>query len=171
MSKVITFSRKFPIKHPRKGEPTFFIEKIWAGLADTVENFRIPDHCVDWDWHQYYNAYPKTHTIRSGRRWKVGDKFSPRYWSGKPYASKMVAFAPDIELKKVWDIEIYKQGDIKISSKEGTSNKSLITHVMNPGFQQLSKNDGLTSEDMTAWFKIPCRFSGQILCWNNKIEY
>ena len=36
MSKVITFSRYFPSYHPRKGEPTFFVEKIHWGLIDLV---------------------------------------------------------------------------------------------------------------------------------------
>lgn len=32
MSKVITFSRTFPAYHPRKGEPTYFVEKFWTSI-------------------------------------------------------------------------------------------------------------------------------------------
>ena len=121
MSRVLTFSQAFPSRHSKEGEPTFFKEKIWACLADTIEGFKIPDHCVDWNWHAYYNAYPKGHTLRAGRRWKAGDKFSPRVWSGKPYASKQIIIAPDIELVNVWDIEIlFDRFTIQVPVKKDT---------------------------------------------------
>jgi hypothetical protein len=30
--KPILFSRFFPAYHPKKGQPTYFVEKIWAHL-------------------------------------------------------------------------------------------------------------------------------------------
>lgn len=33
----------------------------------------------------------------------------------------------------------------------------------------LAKNDGLLTDDFVVWF--PQNFNGQILCWNNEIEY
>lgn len=52
---------------------------------------------------------------------KVGDKFSPRVWSGKPYRSKMITIAPDIEVKQIWDFERDEDGCLWIYS--GTDNR------------------------------------------------
>lgn len=164
--KVLTFSQYFPKIHPKAGQQTYFREKIWAGLADKVEGFKIPDEITDWDWHQYYNAYPKWHTIRAGNRWKVGDKFSPRIWSGKPYASKQIEFAPPIEIKKIWTFEMDPCGVYSIDGYYVLEEKAN---------ELLAKNDGLTDYDMQFWFMPnidkPKEFKGQILCWNESVDY
>jgi hypothetical protein len=170
MSKVITFSRVFPAYHPKKGQPTHFVEKLWKSLGnleyewDLVKvlqvsnalNVKMP----------YFDFTPKHHTIRAGNRWKVGDKFSPRVWgndinpkSGKsgPYHSKQIIIAPDIEIVKVWDIELI-DGDWKMPAAKATTT-----------INQIAKNDGLTPEQLTDWFKKP--FKGQIICWNKNIDY
>lgn len=36
---------------------------------------------------------------------------------------------------------------------------------------EIAENDGLTSDDLLAWFKYPKPFSGQIICWNHNIKY
>lgn len=179
--KVITFSRYFPVKHPRQGEETFFMEKIWKGL-DT-NNHRDGEYTI---WSKYPRLMkgghwqlphvwcplmndktfkPKYHTIRAGDRWKVGDFFSPRIWSGKPYASKQIQFAPAIEIKKVWNFCItptgYLLADINCDLK-------MITEI--------AANDGLTADDFELWFAIHPKvkkegFFGQVICWNEKIEY
>lgn len=76
MSKVITFSRVFPSDHPRKGEPTFFVEKLYNSLygRNNLKGYP-PGIFIDDSIRDI-----KVHTIRSGHRWKVGDKFSP-FWS------------------------------------------------------------------------------------------
>jgi hypothetical protein len=167
MSKVITFSRLFPAYHPKKGEPTFFIEKLYASLADTTNDFQIPNDANDyWDWYEYYNCNsPKHHTIRAGNRWKVGDKFSPRVWSGKPYNSKQIILAPDIEIKSVWEITTSEFGEFKIGER----------YLEGEDFEDVAKNDGLDSVDLFNWFiqnpKKPKPFTGQIICWNESIQY
>lgn len=69
MSKVITFSRVFPAYHPKKGQPTYFIEKIYAGIADSTTDFKIPNDANDyWDMYkpeisehkQYYGGDDKS---------------------------------------------------------------------------------------------------------------
>lgn len=172
MAKVITFSRTFPIGHPRKGEPTFFLEKFWASIGmkdeEIISQFIWPSDWFDQE-HQ-----PKHHTIRAGNRFKVGDKFSPRVWSGKPYNSKQIIIAPDTEVKKVWTFEIvpalwfdecvFKIDGCQVSSKDD--------------YKKLTSNDGLDQMDFAYWFlgtnmtdsrRKP--FDGQIICWNDKIEY
>lgn len=172
---VIIFSRVFQSNHPRKGEPTFFIEKIWKGLK--TENSRDGEYSIwtkypilmkDGHWqlpHLYRDQmmdkkfFPKFHTIRAGNRWKVGDFFSPRVWSGKPYRSKQIQFAPAIEIKKIWDIEIYGLTWL-LNSKPINS----LT------IQNIAKNDGLNYEDFKKWFS-PLPFVGQIICWNQSVNY
>jgi len=161
MSRVMTFSTVFPSYHPKAGEPTYFVEKIWQSIGlpefEYIKDlqyeawgFRIPDGA-------------KHHTIRAGHRWKVGDKFSPRVWSGKPYQSKQIIIAPDIEVKKVWDFELTFDDLYYVGGKLYAYSSS------HDALEYLAKNDGLSQVDLLNWFNKP--FTGQIICWNDSIEY
>lgn len=160
MSKVITFSRIFPSYHPRKGEPTYFVEKIWKSIKeDSVKHLDVPDISL----HTFFDCDPKHHTIRAGHRFKAGDWFSPRVWSGKPYNSKQIIFAPDIQIKKVWDFELTFDDLFYIG-------KDLYAYSSShDALEVLSANDGLSQVDLLNWFNKP--FTGQIICWNENIEY
>lgn len=164
----LMFSRYFPATHPRKGYETFFVEKIWKSLYINGEcpdplNGYIGEYVSDMraDLASYNNVDPKYHTIRASTRWKVGDKFAPRVWRGLPYRSKTIQFAPPIEVKKVWNIEVnFKESHELIINGKATLFKNLYS---------LTKNDGLLLLDFVQWFNKP--FTGQIICWNDKIEY
>jgi len=178
MARVITVSRFFPQYHPRKGEPTLFIEKIYASMADNIEGFQIPNDANDyWDFHEYYNCTsPKHHTIRKGKRWKTGDKASIRIWgddvnpkSGRKgaYHSKQISIAPDVEVI-VFDFEI--------KNDEADNLSIYIDHkfycqIGDKYSKLVAKNDGLNLEDLKAWFKFPCEFSGQIISFNKNLNY
>lgn len=171
MSRVITFSQKFPAYHPRRGEPTNFVEQIY--------NFLYKQKTGDWsDAPGNASAYVvdlnteieniKGHTIRKGHRWKVGDKFSPRVWSGKPYFSNQITIAPDIEIKKVWDFKI--EGEVFRMRR--TDRPDYNWFIL--GYHDLkviAANDGLSVEDFYSWFQYPKPFDGQIICWNESINY
>jgi hypothetical protein len=136
--RVLTFSQKFPAKHPRAGEPTNFTTSIATGN--------------------------KGHTIRSGKRWKVGERFSARVWSDRPYASKQIEFA-EIEILKIWDFEI-TASDYLLNGK-----KLNLTQL-----KEVANNDGLEVDDFELWFAIHPKlkkdgFSGQVICWNGSIDY
>lgn len=165
MSRVITFSRTFPTYHPRKGQETFFVEKIWTALQK-YDNF-YPN--------QWVNKYPilmdlfmnpdvisfpsKLHTIRAGHRWKAGDVFSPRVWSSKPYASPQLTIAPDITINRVVTFEM-DGAFIKVAGRlYGMRGSSDI--------EPIATNDGLSIEDFQDWFNKPV-FDGQILIWSDK---
>jgi len=160
--RVITFSTVFPKGHPREGMPTFFVEKILTAIK----------HEIFLSVNPLYP--PKYHTIRAGNRWKVGEYFSPRVWgndinpkSGKsgPYQSKQIEFAPPIEIKKIWKIKITKSDVIKINGEP----MGACCNGKNPTIQ-LCRNDGLEPSDFHYWFnELP--FIGQIICWNENIEY
>lgn len=138
-----------------------------------IGSYEVTDQQLDCCWldgnYTKKDVPPKHHTIRAGNRWKVGDWFSPRVWSGKPYASKQIEFAPPIQIKKVYPILI---------------NTRFITPVLfiNDAqkhftlFNSLAKNDGLEYNDFVSWFRLHPKaksepFTGQILCWNESIEY
>jgi hypothetical protein len=160
--KVLTFSRHFPKGHPKATQPTFFVEKIFAGLTPSI----TPDPLIipGFIWAQFDDCkLPKHHTIRAGSRFKPGDMASLRVWSDKPYRSKQVEFA-QVEVKKVWEIEIGAFWWI---------DNRILEHdqVMN-----LAKNDGLAYDDFVNWFNIHPKkkeqvFTGQIICWSDKVNY
>ena len=191
MAKVLTFSRTYPSYHPRKGEQTFFVQKIWnnilkGGNTSYYEicslNNGLDNGRTLWDFWMSIKedeiTESKGHTIRASHRFKVGDKFSPRIWSGKPYCSKQIIIAPDIEVKKVWNFEIKNefQGD-------GFYNFFYLDGIFQSWkeIEEISKHDGLKLEDFVHWFKAndgyfsgkeyTCSFSGQIICWDENINY
>lgn len=167
MSRVIIFSRVFPAYHPKVGQPTYFVEQIynsiyrdksgdWSDALGTTSNY-----VVDVDTTILGR---KHHTIRNGNRWKVGDKFSPRVWSGKPYNSKQIILCPDVEIVATYNFDIDEYGVISSSIIGGRGYYDIIGEV--------AKNDGLELCDFEAWFKLnkpkPLKpFEGQIICWQD----
>lgn len=171
--KVLTFSRHFPTGHPKAGQKTYFVEKVWNTM-------RLPDFSLPKEMRQYIHAYEqllspeqylqginvqdkKHHTIRSGSRWKPGDMASLRVWSDKPYRSKQIEFA-QVEIVRVWEIEI---------SEFWFVNGGILEHRQ---VVELAKNDGLEYTDFVNWFNIHPKqkdhvFKGQILTWSDKINY
>lgn len=172
MAKVRTFSRYYPKGHPKEGQATFFVEKLVKSLHQQgFKPWDIPDDIFITE--MYYLCEPKKHTIRAGKHFKPGDIFSPRIWSGKPYASKQIIIAQDIKVKKVWDFEMIPKNFI---------DECVFLINRNPlnfeTFVMLCKNDGLTRLDFATWFcgsalmstkRKP--FKGQIICWSEDVEY
>lgn len=160
MSKVITFSRVFPKYHPKAGQPTYFVEKVYKSLF--LMKCVPPELAIDFNFavmnDENYKA--KHHTIRNGNRWKVGDKFSPRVWSGKPYNSKQIILCDDVEIKKVFNF-----------SKDLKSDKWYINGVEMSSAERidLAENDGLAYKDLLSWFQKS--FNGQIICWSDVVSY
>jgi len=183
--KVITFSEKFPAYHPQAGEKTFFAEKIWKGLPIEGEYTiwsKYPRLMKSGEWqvpHLWRDMMldkkftPKYHTIRAGQRWKAGDWFSPRVWSAKPYASKQIEFAPQLQIKKTFGFEMhpflwFDECEYFINGKRYGGDE--LTEV--------AKNDGLGIMDFACWFAGPNAastkrksFVGQIICWDESINY
>ncbi len=168
--KQILFSRHFPVGHPRAGEPTWFVEKIWRCLCDTERFYELAAYEQEFEQHfpcQYTEEedvmfhQPKHHTIRSGHRWKAGEWFVPKVWSGKPYRSKCIQFAPPIQIKKIYEIEIDING---VVSLDGYYSEDVEITA------KLAMNDGLTEWDFHNWFSdLP--FNGQVIIWNENIQY
>lgn len=169
MNRVTTFSTSFPSYHPRKGNPTLFVERVWAGLLqidyDLYSDYLHPDGRPDRiKYSEYYKDFdPKYHTIRAGSRFKAGDFMLPRIWTGKPYRSKQFQFAPPLKIESVWNFRMELEGGIKMFFLD---DKFIFVVeeckiARNDGFDQLL--------DFLAWFNKP--FDGQIISWAKHIKY
>ncbi len=171
MARVITFSREFPGYHPKAGQPTNFIQKFWTSikvpLPVSIDAEKLEGEVQKLMFQQWT---PKHHTIRLGNRWKIGDKFSPRIWSGKPYQSKQLILSDDISIKYTCDIEICPY-TISGNKKPAGVSAIIISGKLFYDWNILAFNDGLTQDDLCAWFKPGLPFKGQIICWDSNIKY
>lgn len=175
MAKVLTFSTKFPAYHPKKGQPTFFVEQIYNSIGVKLATTKKATTSIPTALWDHLNDFvlldgnmKKGHTIRAGHRFKKGDYFSPRIWSEQPYNSKQIVIAPDMEVKKVWNVEITPTGsnfNLLIDGKPQTTEQ----------INTLCLNDGLTRDEFNNWFSTKSirdkGFKGQIICWNESINY
>ncbi|MBD3748960.1 MAG: hypothetical protein IE931_05645 [Sphingobacteriales bacterium] len=176
MSKVITFSRVFPKYHPKAGKETFFVEQLINSLGIILPF--VKDDLLPYvnDFMVLAGEMQKHHTIRAGKRFKAGDYFSPRIWSGKPYNSKQIKICDDVLIKKTWDIEINNRGgaawfEVLINGEiYGQIHHGNDEDVNVLGLCNLAQNDGLSLRNFQAWFsELP--FQGQIICWSDQVDY
>jgi hypothetical protein len=162
---VLTVSIVFPTTHKRKGESTYFPEKILAGIEDHREVKQgIPVTDAEYNFQVYTNTAPKLHTIRSNKKGTAYERWSKkikevqegkailsiRYWSGKPYNSKQVEIC---QLDKdsgigVQRIEFHEDRDGVPALKY-----PIINNYAEPNIKDVAKNDGLYIEDFREWFK------------------
>ena len=157
--KEIMFSRVFPAYHPRKGEPTYFLEQMLKQLITdgkaTTEDLKGP--FVDCSVLE--DVGYKSHTVRKGHNFKPGDYFKPKVWTDKPYKSVKHQFSPPVLVEKTFDFELTKADFIANGNRCGLKQ-----------LHRLAMNDGLTSEDFECWFNT-APFDGQIIVWNATLEY
>lgn len=149
---TLSFMTKFP-----DGTPTYFKEKILLSMH----------YCTDIHVDPLLgsvaplNIQPKFHTFRKGYRWKSGIPIDFKQWSGLPYKSKTITFAPRILCTGQQKIFIQSptlclKSRIFIDAKPLPDNK----------IWQLAVNDGFNDEKhMFDYFKE--HFEGQIVHWTN----
>lgn len=167
----IMISKNFMKDHPRAGQPTFFKEKIWAGQAETqFPEYKIPKEDVDYDWHEYYNAIPKIHTIRDNYdywAWIAEEVnagrgiLSLRQWTKSPYnfardGSKQKEFCrlTKMGIQKI-NIEPIIGVNVATNLSVGFDYNIYIDTKQYKKTQQLVLNDGLVPDDFRGWFKKP----------------
>jgi len=152
--KVIMFAKQFPVKHPRQGESTYFVQKILYSLLPPGYEPITDSACP-----------AKYHSIRAGNRWRVGETFSARVWSDLPYRSKQVEFA-QIEIKQVIPVMITGSSrmDMEVLQLTDKPNEFLMLSA-----GDVAMNDGLDHDDFAAWFSVHHKkkriFMGQIISW------
>lgn len=171
--KVITFSRYYLKGHPRAGEPTHFVEKIVKGLINTTGELSpsIVSGKYKYDCNVLSSIEPKWHTFRKGYRWKEGEMFSARVWSGAPYKTKQVEIC-QIEIKEIIKITLFPK------TKSLRFDTELFGYPTGwyAGLDTVTKlatNDGLAYNDFWDWFgsKNEGSISGQLICWNENVDY
>lgn len=178
MSKVRTFSRKFPSYHPNAGQPTYFVEKILNGLyvdynsegyfqrllelnKKNIASKKLSSGDIESFWISLVPVIGlKLHTIRAGKHFKLGDKLSPRVWSGNPYASPQIIFFEDLEIK--YCPEFYRDHSGNWLIDKSVAGISISTEI--------AENDGLNLPDMKNWFNNK-ELHGQIICWHPGVIY
>ncbi len=78
----------------------------------------------------------------------------------------MITIAPDIEIKKIWNFGVRK-GEFYLNaicySGEHEHHHELL--------EKIAINDGLSKQDLIDWFDFKKEFHGQVLCWNDTINY
>ena len=158
---TLNFMQKFP-----DGTDTFFKEKIWAGL---LSNPQYKDHIESEFWEEFeyvrtarrIATNPKLHTFRRGNRWQQGKKIHFKVWSGTPYKSKTINFAPRINCTGQQKIFI-QSPTLCLKSRIFIDGKQLGDDKIN----QLAINDGFNDEKhMFTYFKE--HFEGQIVHWTS----
>jgi hypothetical protein len=164
----IHFTKQFPW-----GEPTYFIEKIWKGIA--LNNYLInkTDSYIDstvfkreWPynsewWPIYLKCSPKIHTIRvdKNNRWKAGIHIHFQQWTEKPYNSKCYHFAPLIPCMSVQKIRISWSGNHVLVFVDDML-------ILKDQLLKLAQNDGFDSiESFFKWFDKD--FTGKIIHWTD----
>lgn len=191
MARVIPFSTKFPAYHPKAGERTYFVEKILNSmqinhrtisylkllyelnhdkLCDTNSGMSKAVIVTFWNDLNGKVKENKLHTIRAGQRWKTGDIFSARVWSGIPYHSPQIIFAPDTVIYTTTAIDLFHWSGSDFSAGKPDKLNPFTWSLISVG--ELAKNDGLAYDDFKHWFNVAKGpFNGQIISWSDKCKY
>ncbi len=184
MSKLLPFSRFFPTKHLKAGQPTFFVEKIlnnlshegiWSDIYSmsdlmslnqkALEDGKLTEQqLIDFNKslciQENMTPYAKDATIRGAGRFKVGDSFTPVVWSGRPYHSPIIRFTADIKIISVVDVALDFEKQLMM-----VNHHNYDSHWQRYALPNLAALDGLQTEDFKNWFRKS--FEGQIICWTN----
>lgn len=155
----LTLSQTFPATHPRKGEHTYFREK----MANAIYHMR---HQEVFEPGEPNDGNEKYHTIRANypfwaKRFEkiyAGEAvLSVRQWSGKPYRSKMIEIARLTKDDGIGIQKLYLTDEINLSGDYGIVESTWelfgIPGDSKVSCKQLAYNDGLPYEDWDAWFE------------------
>ena len=154
---VITLSQQFPAKHPRKGEPTGFVDKIqealnyvkYFGIGGMQPTKRAKIHTMRTNWNLWSKRFRK---IYEGKAC-----LSLRVWSGKPYASKQVEIARLTKADGIGIQKLHLTDEIDMSGEYGIVESTWelfgIHGDTKVSYKHLAYNDGLSYEDWDAWFE------------------
>lgn len=156
----LKFATTFPDWHPRKGEPTYFAERIMrglyeAGMISDVIYFNQRDMAAVNEFEGI-----KIHTARKGHDWKVGDWFQPVTEDG-------VKICSPLQIKWLRQMSVFDHviarffllsKNITIEQREAHAMVNVHDKV-----EQIAANDGLSPEDFIDWFPKP--FDGQLFGW------
>ena len=153
----MTLSQTFPAKHPRKGEPTGFIDKIqealnyvkYFGIEGMLPTKRAKIHTIRGNYNRWYKIFEQ---IYAGEAC-----LSLRVWSGKPYRSKMIEICRLTKDDGIGIQKLYLTDEINLLGEYGIVESTWelfgIPGDSKVSCKQLAYNDGLSYEDWDAWFE------------------
>jgi len=165
----LSFKTKWP-----NGTPTYFVEKIWAGLINdgaSINDLALQKIAAPGNLHKCLpsiyavNIYPlKIHTVREDKtgRWKAGNKI---HFFINPRTKDMYRFAPVIPCISTQDIFMTNTCD----GFEVSVDKSYLYYNE---IEMLAALDGFDSsaEFYNYFFPKNCKhdeWSGKIIHWTN----
>ena len=138
---VITLAKTFPAWHPRKGEPTEFLEKFLNGQTGSGDVKKL---------HTIRANYPlwekRIREVQNGKA-----VLSVRQWSGRPYASKQVETASLSALDGVGIQQLDIDNLYGVNRYYVWGMDFRYCMEIPPGI--IAANDGLSLDDWLAWFK------------------
>lgn len=164
--------RKFPEKWNVKPHEMKIGKWYWLRFAETmpvlinVFDIVIKDDLYTVHFSMNGNVYKKSISHFNEfeitkARYFPGKKFKPCYWSGRPYHSSPVVFAPELTIVDVRyvGVTIADEDIVGIVMNEfGVLNKQeTIDFIANEGFTDI--------KDFSEWFKGG--FEGQYICWGS----
>jgi len=122
---VLIVSDKFPATHPRKGEPTGFVDGIlFGGKEHTIRrNYEL------WE--------KRVEEIQRGEA-----RLSIRRWTGLPYRSKQ---------EEVFSMGAHSS--IGVECLTLTDQKFMVVENSIADAKAIARNDGLSWPDFQAWFQ------------------
>jgi len=153
----LKFATKFPDWHPKAGHPTYFAGQLLNAVGDLTD-VDVSQYVEKMTWVSNVNFIPKgdwrmenlkIHTARKSHDWKVGDWIQPVTEDG-------TKICPPLEIKWVRRFEYI---DIPVLYGTTKDYNELIDLV-----EEMAENDGLCTEDFTAWFSRE-PFDGQFIGW------
>ena len=140
---VITISRNFPAKHPRKGEHTNFDTQLLNAVCG-AHNMSIDFPQVGMKLHTIRGNYElwskRFEQIEAGKAC-----LSLRYWMGKPYHSKQT------EICKLTKDDCI--GLQRLEFYNGCLQQPIIRSGITIKAEYLANNDGLSFDSWKDWFK------------------
>jgi hypothetical protein len=150
---VLILSSQFMKEHPRAGEQTNFREKILSALNRDEE---LVATC-------FQKPPQKLHTIRAKfKEWEAKIAKVNRgeavlrvvTWSGVSYRSKWVDVCTLTKDDGIGVQELqFDKDDWSWAWVSNTDKADLSPRTLQPSYNRLSKNDGLSVDDFKAWFK------------------
>ena len=125
----LMLSKHFLANHPRKGEPTNFVEQFRVSKIHTIrDNYQL--------WKERFKAIYAGEAV-----------LAVKVWSGEPFKSKKETIA---ELTKDDGIGIQKMQLYKVG--EDYEKRYMMIGDKNVNSSLVALNDGLSQEDWINWF-------------------
>ena len=149
---TLNFMTKWPNTMPEHlaGKPTYFIDKIWCGLCHLEVCQELADymHSEHYSGKNIMDFKPKLHTIRFLDEKQLVKWLAPernihfKIWTGEPYHSKTLQFAPVLPLVSVQPITIsFYNGihypNIRIAGKQLSHFSQVVKLAVNDGFDNV----------------------------------